>query len=83
MLVIEELHDGACRWPVAEFDRGEFLFCGAPVTRDGCPYCQVHRLLAYKPHQAVKSPVTRLEAHESARRELIAIAAGTAPSAVC
>jgi len=46
MLVIEELHDGACRWPVAEFDRGEFLFCGEPATRDGCPYCQVHWLLA-------------------------------------
>jgi hypothetical protein len=46
MLLIEELHDGACRWPVAEFNRGEFLFCGEPVTRDGCPYCQVHWLLA-------------------------------------
>jgi len=44
MLVIEELHDGACRWPVAEFDRGEFLFCGepAPAQPGSCPYCQVH-----------------------------------------
>ncbi len=76
MLVIEELHDGACRWPVAEFDRGEFLFCGEPATRDGCPYCQVHWLLAYKPSPARKRwPVARLVAHESARRELIAIAA--------
>jgi hypothetical protein len=76
MLVIEELHDGACRWPVAEFDRGEFLFCGEPATRDGCPYCQVHWLLAYKPSAARKRwPVARLVAHESARRELIAIAA--------
>jgi hypothetical protein len=74
MLVIEELHDGACRWPVAEFDRGEFLFCGEQVA-DGCPYYQVHWLLAYKPRRAVKSPVARLEARESVRQELIAIAA--------
>ena len=63
MLVIEELHDGACRWPVAEFDRGEFLFCGepAPATGGSCPYCREHMALAYKPCAARKRwPVARL-----------------------
>jgi GcrA cell cycle regulator len=89
MLVIEELRDGACRWPVAEFDRGEFLFCGDAVARDSCPYCRVHMTLAYKPSRSMRPagsagpPVARLEAHESARRELIAVAAGTASSAAC
>ncbi len=79
MLVIEELHDEACRWPVAEFDRGEFLFCGEPtVNSDGCPYCREHMALAYKPRRLMKPPVARLEAHESARQELIAIAAAVA-----
>jgi len=79
MLTMEELSHGDCRWPVAEFDRGEFLFCGEPATRDGCPYYQVHWLLAYKPSAACKRwPVARLEAHESARRKLIAIAAAVA-----
>ena len=77
MLVIEELHDGACRWPVAEFDRGEFLFCGepAPAQPGTYPYCREHMALAYKPRRGAKHTVARLEAHESARRELIAIAA--------
>jgi hypothetical protein len=77
MLVIEELHDGACHGPVAEFDRGEFLFCGepTPVQPGSCPYCREHMALAYKQRRTVKSPVARLEAHESARQELIAIAA--------
>jgi len=28
--VFEELKATDCRWPLAEFDRGEFLFCGEP-----------------------------------------------------
>ncbi|MGO9238300.1 MAG: GcrA family cell cycle regulator [Methylocella sp.] len=75
MLTFEELSHGDCRWPMAEFDRGEFLFCGEPMTRDGCAYCGEHMALAYKPHRVLRPPVTRLEAHESAWRELIAIAA--------
>jgi hypothetical protein len=77
MLTFEELSRGDCRWPMAEFDRGEFLFCGEPAAGDRrrCPYCVCHLALAYKPRRAVKSPVTCLEAHESARWELIAIAA--------
>jgi GcrA cell cycle regulator len=90
MLTFEELGQDACRWPVAEFDRGEFLFCGEPAAKSGsCPYCRGHMALAYKPSRCMRPagsagpPVARLEAHESARRELIAVAAGTASSAAC
>ena len=78
MLTFEELSRGDCRWPMAEFDRGEFLFCGepAPAQPGSYPSCREHMALAYKPRAARKRwPVTCLEAHESARRELIAIAA--------
>jgi len=76
MLTFEELSYGDCRWPMAEFDRGEFLFCGEPAAKSGsCPYCREHMALAYKSRRAVKPPVARQVAHESARQELIAIAA--------
>jgi hypothetical protein len=32
MKVFEELKDDDCRWPLAEFDRGEFLFCGDAIA---------------------------------------------------
>ncbi len=41
---------------MAEFDRGEFLFCGEPMTRDGCAYCGEHMALAYKPHRVLRHP---------------------------
>jgi hypothetical protein len=31
--VFEELKATDCRWPLAEFDRGEFLFCGEPIKK--------------------------------------------------
>jgi hypothetical protein len=52
MKVFEELATDSCRWPMADFDRGEFLFCGESVAR--------------------------LQAHESARQGLIALAADVA-----
>jgi hypothetical protein len=75
MLVIEELRDGACRWPVAEFDRGEFLFCGEPVTREGKSYCACHLAIAYKPSRPAGRTIANLEAAEERRLELISIAA--------
>ena len=45
-----------------------------------CPYCADHAALAYKrPRAPLK--MAHLEAQETARSELIKIAAGTAPSA--
>ena len=31
----EVAHD-ACKWPVAEFERGVFLFCGEPAGAGVC-----------------------------------------------
>jgi hypothetical protein len=71
MKTFEELKPDACRWPMAEFDRGEFLFCGEPVARDECRYCADHAALAYKRRRPA-----RLQSLEApAQRELIAIAA--------
>jgi hypothetical protein len=67
--VFEELKPRDCRWPEAEFDRGDFLFCGEPVTRDGCPYCREHMAMAYKPRRDMRPILARQEAHESARQE--------------
>ena len=79
MLALEELSHGACRWPMAEFVRGEFLFCGEPIEERAiapglaCPYCEMHALAACKPRAT-----RRVIAHESERQELIAIAGGIA-----
>lgn len=53
MLTIEELHDGACRWPLSpEVERAVFLFCGEPVSASLSgkqrPYCACHAALAYR-----------------------------------
>src|ERR1019366_7801388 len=49
MLAIEELRDGACRWPVVEFDRNAYLYCGDATRDKACPYCREHAALAYHP----------------------------------
>jgi hypothetical protein len=77
--VFEELKATDCRWRMAEFDRGEFLFCGAAIEARtiapglACPYCETHALAAYKP-----KATRRVIAHESERQELIAIAGAVA-----
>ena len=74
MLVIEELHDGACRWPVAEFDRGEFLFCGEPTARDGRPYCRELMALAYRKSRTPRRAAT---VGQCDRQKLIELSAAT------
>jgi hypothetical protein len=79
MLTFEELGRDACRWPMAEFDRGEFLFCGAAIEARtiapglACPYCETHALAAYKPRAT-----RRVIVCTGTRQELIAIAAAVA-----
>jgi hypothetical protein len=79
MLALEELSRDACRWPLAEFDRGEFLFYGAAIADRliapglACPYCEMHSLIAYKP-RATRRVIACTGTHES-EQELIAIAA--------
>ena len=48
MKAIEELKHSNCRWPVAEFEPGVFLFCGEVVNGDGKSYCAAHAAVAYK-----------------------------------
>lgn len=75
MLTIEELHRDACKWPLAEFERGVYLFCGkaASVRPSGraWPYCACHALLAYR------AP-NRVEKTEQREVEQIGRAAGRA-----
>jgi hypothetical protein len=46
MLAFEELNLQDCRWPVADSEAGQPLFCGKRAA-DGFPYCAEHALLAY------------------------------------
>ena len=73
--VFAELKAADCRWPAAEFDRGEFLFCGEPIEARtiapglACPYCETHVMVAYK-----REATRRVIAHDVERQELISIA---------
>jgi hypothetical protein len=72
MLVIEDLRDGACRWPVAEFDRNEYLYCGDATRDKACPYCREHAALAYhNPHPVGRRRTVAMQAD---RRKLIELA---------
>jgi hypothetical protein len=57
MLAIEELDRSTCHWPLDEFERGVFLFCGEAVDPSRSPtmrcYCPRHATLAY---QSVRAP---------------------------
>jgi hypothetical protein len=46
MLTFEELNLQHCRWPVADSETGQPLFCGKRAA-DGFPYCAEHALRAY------------------------------------
>jgi GcrA cell cycle regulator len=71
MLAIVELRDGACRWPVAEFDRNEYLYCGDATRDKACPYCREHAALAY--HQAGRRRTTATQADRQKLIELYAL----------
>jgi hypothetical protein len=81
MKVFEELKADDCRWPLAEFDRGEFLFCGDAIAERhiapgvSCPYCATHAGAAYKSSRPAGRTIAKLEAAEGQRQELILIAA--------
>jgi hypothetical protein len=51
MLALEELTASTCKWPLAEFERGVFLYCGEAVDPSLAPtmrcYCPCHARLAY------------------------------------
>ncbi len=43
MLALEELTASTCHWPVAEFERGVFLYCGELVDASLSPTMRVYR----------------------------------------
>lgn len=34
-----------CKWPIGDPTEGDFHFCGAPIEREGAPYCGFHRTM--------------------------------------
>jgi hypothetical protein len=51
MLALDELDRSTCHWPIAEFERGVFLYCGEMVNPSLTPtmraYCPRHAPVAY------------------------------------
>jgi hypothetical protein len=71
MKTFGELETDDCRWPLAG-EGGEFVFCGEPAVRAGCPYCSEHMALAYrKPRAGGRAPMVA----QSDRQKLIELAA--------
>ena len=52
LAALEDLTRSTCHWPVAEFERGVFLFCGEAVDPSTSSmmrcYCAQHAALAYR-----------------------------------
>jgi GcrA cell cycle regulator len=49
-VTLEQLHSGACRWPIGNpLDWETFRFCGEP-KRVGSVYCETHHKVAYVPN---------------------------------
>jgi GcrA cell cycle regulator len=47
-LVLTELTDRTCKWPIGDPMKDEFHFCGND-SPDTSPYCTFHAKLAYQP----------------------------------
>lgn len=47
-LVLTELTERTCKWPVGDPLKEDFHFCGAEAC-DGSPYCKYHARMAYQP----------------------------------
>ncbi|HSO47465.1 MAG TPA: GcrA family cell cycle regulator [Rhizobiaceae bacterium] len=47
-LVLTELTERTCKWPVGDPQAEDFHFCGHD-SREGSPYCAYHSKLAYQP----------------------------------
>jgi GcrA cell cycle regulator len=48
---LEDIRDGACRWPLGDPTSEDFVYCGLQ-TANGRSYCPGHCRLAYKPPNA-------------------------------
>jgi GcrA cell cycle regulator len=45
---LEDIHEGACRWPLGDPTSEDFVYCGLQ-TAQGRSYCPGHCRMAYKP----------------------------------
>ena len=48
---LEEIGEGACRWPLGDPTSEEFVYCGVQTAK-GRSYCAGHCRMAYKPPNA-------------------------------
>ncbi len=47
-LVLTELTERTCKWPIGDPMKDDFHFCGCEIS-DSAPYCTYHAKLAYQP----------------------------------
>jgi len=47
-LILTELTERTCKWPIGDPQAEEFHFCGNE-SREGTPYCGYHNRIAYQP----------------------------------
>ncbi|MDH4442197.1 MAG: GcrA family cell cycle regulator [Rhizobium sp.] len=47
-LVLTELTERTCKWPIGDPMKDDFHFCGCDIA-DSAPYCTYHAKLAYQP----------------------------------
>lgn len=47
-LTLLQLGPANCRYPIGDIGVPGFYFCGAPILRQGAPYCAYHSQLAYR-----------------------------------
>ena len=57
---LEELDEGACKWPVGHPEEKSFYFCGRSSLKD-FSYCKLHLLYAYQPKGKREEPTTDKE----------------------
>lgn len=49
---------GDCRWPVGQLGTREYRFCGRPVLRSRCAYCE-DCIARYQPFVAIDPKIDR------------------------
>lgn len=54
-LMLVELSENTCKWPIGDPMSAEFNFCGNDAGSSG-PYCQFHAKLAYQPASDRRRP---------------------------
>ena len=48
---LEDIGEGACRWPLGDPGNEDFVYCGVQTAK-GRPYCAGHCRMAYRPPNA-------------------------------